>query len=124
SRALRYGSPCRAISGAVLGSGQLASLLSRCSSDRYCLITLSVRERGVPPFADFKRWSQLALAAFRSVSTKRSSFESEWLEKTPTVRPAPFITSITELALMPRSRRSAAADAAIASRDFCFCLAF
>jgi hypothetical protein len=34
------------------------------------------------------------------------------------------MTSITELALIPRSRSSAVADAAIASRDFCFCLVF
>src|SRR5882757_1190447 len=70
SSALRYGSPSRTTSAAVLGSGQPVSLLSRCLRDRYCLITLNVRERGESPFADFKSWSQFALAAFRSASTK------------------------------------------------------
>src|SRR5262245_36495045 len=79
SSALRYGSPSRATSGAALGSKQPVSLLSRCSRDRYRLITLSARARGESPFADFKRGTQVALAAFRSASTKSSSFESKWL---------------------------------------------
>src|SRR5262249_13044071 len=76
SSALLYGSPCLAISGAVLGSRQPVSLLSRCLRERYSLITLNIRERGVSPLADFKRWSQFVLAEFRRISTKRSSFES------------------------------------------------
>src|SRR5262249_18171311 len=79
SSAPRYGPPSRATSGAALGSRQPVSLLSRCSRDRYRLITLSARARGEAPFADFKRGVQVALAAFRRASTKSSSFESKWL---------------------------------------------
>src|SRR5262245_49554739 len=79
SSAHRYGSPSRATSGAVQGSRQPASLLSRCLRDRYCLITLRARARGESPFADFRSGSQVALAAPRSTSTKSSSFESKWL---------------------------------------------
>src|SRR5215510_8574821 len=79
SSALRYGSPSRATSGAALGSKQPVSLLSRCLRDRYCLITPSARARGESPREDFKRESQVALAALRSASTKSSSFESKWL---------------------------------------------
>src|SRR5262245_32720578 len=75
SSAPRYGSPSRATSGAAQGSMQPVSLLSRCLRDRYRLITLSARARGEAPFAYFKRESQVEFAAFRSASTKSSSFE-------------------------------------------------
>src|SRR5258707_4840588 len=79
SRALRYGSPARATSAAALGSGQPASLQSRCWRVRDCLITLHARALGESPLADFRRVFQFARDAFCSTWTNSSSFESKWL---------------------------------------------